>query len=255
MKKKLTLYKFSTLGFSAIVLSTLAFCVQANLVTNGSFEATSHTVTVSTLLGPPGLAVGWSNIGAGGDFLIVSGSGLAPFAGITNSGTPLYPTYGLRGPFPVAAPDGNNYVLSDGNFHNAPIKQSISGLTIGSFYQLSFYQALAQIDESLFPTGSAVTGHWQVSFGTDILNSLAMSANGATPNPSISPWSLQTMTFKANATTEVLSFLSVGTGLPPMVSLDGVSLTAVPEPALSWLLFSGLMGLIALGRRHQIAKA
>ena len=48
-------------------------------------------------------------------------------------------------------------------------------------------------------------------------------------------WVTQTLYFTATATTQILSFLAVGTptGEPPFALLGGVSLDAVPEPS-SW---------------------
>jgi hypothetical protein len=50
----------------------------------------------------------------------------------------------------------------------------------------------------------------------------------------------------------VLTFLAVGTpgGAPPISFLDGVSLTAVPEPA-SWALMLAGFGLVGLAARRR----
>ena len=68
-------------------------------------------------------------------------------------------------------------------------------------------------------------------------------------------------TFTANSSTELLSFLAVGTpaaNLPPFALLDGVSLTAVPEPS-TWALmlvgFSGLGYATLSSRRPALAVA
>jgi hypothetical protein len=85
-----------------------------------------------------------------------------------------------------------------------------------------------------------VRGQWQVDFGGDVQMSALMSGNGATLT--FSPWAAQSMSFTAHTATQVLSFLSVGAGDPPMVGLDGVNIAAVPEPDAVWLL--GLGGLL-----------
>ncbi len=71
------------------------------------------------------------------------------------------------------------------------------------------------------------------------------------------PWQLQTLTFTANATSEIIDFMGVGaTGLPPVALLDGVSVdlvtgnSSVPEPVGLMLLGSGLLGMLAT-RRHR----
>jgi hypothetical protein len=66
------------------------------------------------------------------------------------------------------------------------------------------------------------------------------------------------MDFTADAVTETLNFLSIGTptGLPPMALLDGVSVTAVPEPA-AWAMmllgFGGIGAAVRYRRRPLIA--
>ena len=63
----------------------------------------------------------------------------------------------------------------------------------------------------------------------------------------VTPWQKQTLSFTATKTSDLLSFLAVGTpdGLPPFALLTGVTAqpTAVPEP----LTFLGTMTALGLG--------
>ncbi len=229
---------------------------QANLVTNGSFEITTATVTstwpVSAFGGCPNSPVsvaGWSTSNIGQAIVLPSwqpgapGTGVLFPTGLCNPG----PSVGVAGALPTSSPDGGNFVMSDGDYGNAPITQTLTGLTPGGQYTLTFLQALIQDTQPPFTTPGAVTGYWQVSFGSTVLNSTAMSADGSIL--SYSPWKGQTMVLTANNATEVLSFFSVGTGDPPLVLLDGVVLEAVPEPATAWtLLLGGMAGLLVYRR-------
>ena len=64
------------------------------------------------------------------------------------------------------------------------------------------------------------------------------------------------MNFTPTATTQTLTFLSIGTpdGLPPMAALDGVSLT-VPEPATWAMMLLGFGGMGATLRRRRAVAA
>jgi len=229
-------------GHIALACSTFLVAVpaHANLVANGSFE--SVTATVTSIFSLAGVSA-WTNSG-NASLSLPEGEALVTPA---YTGT-LFPNVGLAGPFPPNSPDGGNFVLSDGDFFNSPIKQTVGGLVANQRYKLSFYQALAQDTEPGVTLPGPVTGRWQVSFGPDVQLSSFMAANGATPT--ISPWKQETMVFTAHGASQVLQFLSVGTGDPPMVALDGIRVTAVPEPG-SWLLM-GLGGaalVLALRRR------
>jgi hypothetical protein len=213
---------------AALALGLLAPLAQANLVQNGSFELTTATTTSAF----NSVTVNnWSNSNIGEAIVLPSW--------FTNGY--LFPGVTFDAPVPQTSPDGGNFVFSDGNYMNSPLVQTISGLVPNGVYQLSFYQGLAQ-DKEIYTTPGVVTGYWQVSLGSSTLNSAFMKANGTNAGPgsaTMSPWNLQTLVFTAQNATELLSFVSVGTGDPPLVLLDGVSLVAVPEP--------GTLALLTLG--------
>lgn len=224
-----------------VVAALVSGIAQANLVQNGSFESTTATttsqfssVTVSN----------WSNSNIGEAIVLPSW--------FTNGY--LFPGVTFDAPVPQTSPDGGNFVFSDGDFMNSPITQIITGLTPSVTYQLSFLQGLAQDKEPNVTTPGYVTGYWQVTLGSSTLNSTLMKANGTVAGPgsaTMSPWALETMVFTAQNATEVLSFFSVGTGDPPLVLLDGVSLAAVPVPSALTLMFSGCLALGSVYRRTR----
>ena len=69
---------------------------------------------------------------------------------------------------------------------------------------MSFYQAAGQ---EYLATG-ATTDQWEVTFESDTQYSTLMTLASAGQ----SPWNLQTMSFTASSTSELLSFIAVGTG-------------------------------------------
>ena len=154
---------------------------------------------------------------------------------------PLAPAVPVWGPFPNP-PLGGNFLQDDGSSGlSQPVTRTINGLTVGQTYNLSFYQAGGQ---QLNDYG-ATSDYWQVSLGSQTQNSALMSV----PSAGVFPWEAQTMPFTATATSEVLSFLAVGSGgVPPMVFLADPDLeTNVPEPS-AFLLLTGVGTVIAIGR-------
>ena len=145
------------------------------------------------------------------------------------------------------------------------MSQSISGLTPGETYRLTFDWAATQYEfvngSSFCCTGcwtGATTNEFQVSLGGETHD----TATDDVPSKGFTGWLTGSMNFTATSASEMLVFLSEGgpTSLPPVALLDGVSLTGVPttsgaapEPA-TWAMmglgFAGL-GLVAYRRRRK----
>jgi len=145
-------------------------------------------------------------------------------------------------------PDGDNFVGADGDpTYSAPFSQTISGLTVGGTYALSFDQAAAQQGG----TFGATTEQWQASLGSQTNDSTLMN----NPSGGFTPWNHQTLSFTATSSSEVLTFLALGTpaGGPPVALLSDVSLVATPEPSSVFLTLStvALLALFAIRRQRK----
>ncbi|MRX11128.1 PEPxxWA-CTERM sorting domain-containing protein [Pseudoduganella sp. FT25W] len=159
--------------------------------------------------------------------------------------------------------NGGNFFASDPLYHAGVLSQTISGLTVGDKYTLTFDYALGQQSGN---TG-ANTDYWQVLFGqTPKAHDLevgVLPANTVTQNSAslsiatggFSGWQTSTMTFTAAQASQVLSFFAQGSaGAPPFLLLDNVSLTAaVPEPS-TWGMLLGGIGLVGFMARRRAAK-
>ncbi len=142
----------------------------------------------------------------------------------------------------VAPPGGGNIIANDGAYQIGPISQTVTGLTSGQEYAVSFEYAGAQ--QTTY-TGTT-TESWTVSLGGTA--GAQTTSTLTNTNKGFTGWFSQTFDFTATGTTDVLSFLANGTpsGEPPFSLLADVSMTAVPEPKASacWMI---LFGMLILG--------
>ncbi len=227
----------------AVAACGISWCSAQNFVLNGDFEST--TSGSNKQLGYNTNATNWTT--GGYNFLFAPGiadttgatgeSGAVKLWGSNNGGTTVLPS---------TSPSGGNYVAADGAYKVGAISQTLSGLTVGASYDLSFYWAAAQ--QSGF--NGATTDQWKVSLGGQTKSTAVYNL----PNHGFSGWMTQMMTFTADSAAPVLSFLSVGTpsGLPPFALLDGVTLTATPVPEPSSFLLAALFGSgVAFRRRRR----
>jgi hypothetical protein len=241
----MNLHRFA-LPVVATLLVALAAPARAQLVQNGDFETTTNG---SGQLGYNTNATGWTTTGY--NFLFTPGS--ADTTGVTGQYGNLQlwgPNNGSANGLPATSPTGGNYIGADGDFDVGPIQQTITGLVAGQQYTLGFWWAGAQQQGYTGPT----TEQFAVSFGLQTQDTAV--ANNASEG--FTGWMHQDFTFTADGTSDVLSFLAIGTpaGVPPFSLLDGVTLSAVPEPSDLILLGGGIAMVAGLAwRRRQRGTA
>lgn len=138
---------------SAIVISAIGLAIlicsmaQANLVFNGNFAL--YTGTAPKDFTSNCLPTDWSN----GGYVFLD----APNTATTGPGIPVW------GPFPAPpAPNTNgNFIESDASSGLAqPVSQTISGLTVGQTYTVSFDQAAGQQYLDSVPQSSSGRSAW-----------------------------------------------------------------------------------------------
>lgn len=121
---------------------------------------------------------------------------------------------------------GGPFVHCAGWITNELVFQTVTGLTIGTSYDIEFEQAATK-----FSAYEDVAGFWQVTFGASTLDSDPMPIP-----PTLTPvvWEDQALTFTATATSQVLAFeaMAVTAGERVDLGLDSVEIFEVCDDAL-----------------------
>jgi hypothetical protein len=193
------------------------------IVTNFSFETPLQSVGGFTY-NPTGAGVGWSFAGS---------------SGIAATNSPW---------FNVAAPNGTQAAFLQANSGQNPtvgaFSESITGLTIGDTYQITFNAAMRSTVGQSYPADV-----FSVSLGGTSVGSFT---------PLSSAFVLDTTaTIVATSTSEVLLFQSTSSGsvdsasiIDAVVVTDLTPTTGVPEPGTFFLFVPALGGLAFMARRR-----
>ena len=285
-----TLRAANILTLISISLASLGTTARAsNLVVNGNFTSTSGTLgaaggglntqgdytsgaslnswSISDVSGSSGLALLYVAGNQGNS--TTSGDGITLTGRFGNFS--LYDpgnVAGSGGAIPNTSPGGGNFVAADGaSGYNVAIYQTINGLIAGNAYAVSFWYAAGQ--QYSF-TGNTTEG-WQVSLttaaqltqvvanGTSILDTPTQAYVAGTGTPGLAnggfqAWAQQTFYFTSSSSSQVLTFLSMGTpsGQPPVDLLSNVVVTATaPEPSSMAIAGIGMASLIGLLRLRK----
>ena len=144
------------------------------------------------------------------------------------------------------------------------VQTSVTGLTIGATYTVSYYTAVGQ-QKGFTLSGSGQTqqvDNWTIKTYDGVSNVLKATntqGNIIDADQSFSGWVQQTLAMTATAASMTLQFIAnsnVTSGQPPFMLLDGLSATQntnVPEPSAMALLATGVIGLFGLRRRRARA--
>lgn len=245
--------KTFVLPLAAVVLQLAASHTAhgaVNLVANGDFEANGGLGQIGAVT----TLASW-NVGPAQNGGLANAFAFVVDANADSTGFPSQfspPNIKIWGPNSGSAngftgsPNGGNFLGVDADYATATVSQTISGLTPGNTYTLSFTWAGSQFTDQ----SGATTQWWQVGFG----GSSQDTTHTAVASRGFTGWQTATMTFTADGPSDTLSFQPKATpftsgapaGLPPFVLLDGVSLTptAAPEPST---IIAGASTLLIVG--------
>lgn len=226
-------------------LSALIFVVpgaQAALILNPSF-------TLSTPGQLNGTDANWTSGGANYNWIFASGT--ADTTGAPGGLMLWGPNNGSSNGLPASSPDGGNFVAADGcAFQNtclqpSTISQVLMNLTPNASYDVGFWYGFAQ---QAFFNGPTIQS-WNVCLGANCQSTASFNL----PSHGFSGWIHKDFIFQAQTSNDTLSFLAFGDmPVPPFAVLDGITVSAAPEPSTLAILGIGLLGLIVVGLRRRV---
>lgn len=225
------------------------------------------TISAAQAVGPTvvdGNFTGVANPGIGGSAI----TGWSQGTGITNSSSKGNTCVVISGVFCTTTTWGTGHsndlptgsVPGGGNYYTDPLSsansdmlyQTISNLIVGATYAVSFYQASFALSNA---STTAIPIQWAVDLqGDPVLYSPAMNVSSAVGTG----WQAVTLSFVAQATSEVLSFVTYSTSsaaVSQFAALANVSIAQAPEPASLAVVAMGIGGLALLRRRRRLSLA
>jgi hypothetical protein len=245
-----------------IIASGLAQkAISANLVQNGGFTSTGGADPTAGQIGFNATVSSWTS--GGYNFVFAGGTSAATLNNAEVVGAPtqfgnFLGFYGpLNTPTPTlngftTSPAGPNFVALDSylapgaGVSVGPLQQTITGLTPGQNYVLSFWFAGAQ----QLTYNGATTDQLAVSLGGQTDNTPVISV----ANNGFSGWNLEQLSYTATSSSEVLSFLASGTPPvtdPPFSLIDGIDLEqSAPDTTSTVLLFGFTAAAMAFAARR-----
>ena len=232
--------KFRLLILSILLTGSFVTSLNAQVIFNGSLNGPANVGD---------LPAGWSQ------FLIGSAD--------TGDESGPFGTFNL-------SPDGGSFVRSGGlhpsvDHRQEGLEQAVNDLIIGTQYEISFYQSSVNTVSSVTgQTNAGGIGQWalfldnppgqaqaQASEAHDIADLLGPPAELSLDNT----WFFQTLTFTAESESHLLQLTAIVPDSAPadastFLLIDGVSISAVPEPNASVFLIIGMSFLIS-GRHRK----
>jgi hypothetical protein len=245
----------SAIVLAGVMAAASSANAQTNLVQNGDFSSYTNSLGStdgSEEVGPygdnnPNDVTSWTS--AGYNMLFVPGTATGAgayvpeynaYLSLWGAGNGGVSNWNGNGPPGV----GGNFMALDGDYQTGAISQTITGLTQGTVYAVSFWYAFAQQTGFFGPTTQDLT----VGLGSSKQSVPAFML----ASQDFSGWMQDTVYIEADSTSEVLSFLASGNiQLPPFALLADVSMVDAPEPATWAMLGVGLAGLVGAARLRR----